>query len=180
MFRPASYFFLGCLFLLTTGCAQLTETTKKIWGSSTVVLERARPDGLRKTYTCSFAECYEAVLGLGRSEQEQETKAKLGEEAKKAAEEEAGSAGPGLESEQRRGPVADDKFFDVFLKDPRQKHIVVIGIAGNVDTTEVGIFFDEVGPSTVKIEITSLSRTAKQRVARAVFSALDKRFSPVS
>ncbi|MBI5415562.1 MAG: hypothetical protein HZA29_01985, partial [Candidatus Omnitrophica bacterium] len=51
---------------------------------------------------------------------------------------------------------------------------------GNVDTTEVGIFFDEVSPSTVRVEISSLSSTAKRRVAAAVFNALDKRFSPVS
>ena len=74
-------------------------------------------------------------------------------------------------------PVADDKFFDVFLKDPHQKHIVVIGVSGNVDTTEVGIFFEEAGPSAIKVEISSLSSTAKRRVADAVFNALDKRFA---
>ena len=46
--------------------------------------------------------------------------------------------------------------------------------------TEVGIFFEEAGPSAVKIEISSLSSTAQKRVAQAVFEALDKRFSPAS
>ncbi len=179
MFRPTSYFFLGCLFLLTMGCARLLEPVKKVWGSSTAALERARAEGLRKTYTCTFTECYEAVLSLGRTEQEQEVKAKQEEEAKVAAEE-AGDAEPEPGSVPEQEFVADDKFFDVFLKDPRQKHIVVIGIKGNVDTTEVGIFFDEVGPSTIKIEISSLSSTAKRRVADAVFNALDKRFSPAT
>ena len=179
MFRLINYLFLGCLFLLTSGCAQVTETTKKVWGSSTAALERARAEGLRKTYTCSFAECYEAVLGLARTEEEQEAKAKLEEEAKKEAEEgKELEAGQELASEQK--PAADGKFFDVFLRDSRQKHIVVIGIAGNVDTTEVGIFFEEAGPSAVKIEISSLSSTAQKRVAQAVFEALDKRFSPAS
>lgn len=179
MFRLINYSFLGCLFLLVSGCAQITETAKKVWGSSTSALERARTDALSKTYTCSFTECYDAVLGLARTEEEQEAKAKREEEAKKEAD--AGKAletGQELAPEQK--PVADGKFFDVFLKDSRQKHIVVIGIAGNVDTTEVGIFFKEAGPSVVKIEISSLSSTAKRRVARAVFEALDKRFSPAS
>lgn len=179
MFRPINYLFLGFLFLLTTGCAQVTETAKTIWGSSTADLERARADGLRKTYTCSFTECYEAVLGLARTEEEKEAKAKLEEEAKKEVEE-GKEPEVGQELAQEQKPVSDGKFFDVFLKDPRQKHIVVIGITGNVDTTEVGIFFDEAGPAAVKIEISSLSSTAKKRVAQAVFEALDKRFLPAS
>lgn len=179
MFRSFCFLFLGGLFLLTTGCARLTETAKKIWGSSTAALERTRANGLRKTYTCSFTECYDAVLGLARTEEEQAAKAKQEEEAKRVAEEGEGSGtDQGLAQEQK--PVVDGKFFDVFLKNSRQKHIVVIGITGNVDTTEVGIFFEEAGPSTIKIEISSLSSTAKGRVAKAVFETLDKRFSPAS
>ncbi len=160
---------------MTCGCAQVTETAKTVWGSSTADLERARTDGLRKTYTCSFTECYEAVLGLARTEEEIEAKTKYDEAAAAGKEPEAGQ-----ELVPEPDPVADAKSFDVFLKDPRQKHIVVIAITGNVDTTEVGIFFDEAGPSQIKIEISSLSSTAKRRVAQAVFEALDKRFSPAS
>ncbi len=163
--------------MLVSGCAQVTETAKKIWGSSTAALERARANALSKTYTCSFTECYDAVFGLARTEEEQEAKAKRKEEAKKGAEEgKEPEAGQELAPEQKS--IADGKFFDVFLKDSRQKHIVVIGITGNVDTTEVGIFFEEAGPSAVKIEISSLSSTAQKRVAEAVFEALDKHFSP--
>ena len=182
MLRSTNYLLLGFLLLAvaTTGCAQLAETAKKIWGSSIAALEHARVDALRKTYTCSFAECYDAVLSLARTEKEQEAKAKQEEEAQKAAAEEGKSPAPGLELGSQQKPVADDKFFDVFLKDPRKRHIVVIGIAGNVDTTEVGIFFDEVGPSAVKIEISSLSSTAKRRVAKAVFDTLDKRFAEIT
>ncbi len=179
MFRPIHFLFFGCLFLLACGCAQVTETTKTIWGSSTRALEHARADGLSKTYTCSFTECYEAVLSLARTEEEQEAKTKREEEAKKAVEEGKGTQ-PGQELGQEQKPAAEEKLFDVFLKDPRQKHIVVIGIVGNVNTTEVGIFFDEVNSSTIKVEISSLSSTAKRRVAKAVFEALDKRFSPTS
>lgn len=171
--------FVCCFIVVLSGCARLTEPVRVIWGSSTTALEHARAEGLRKTYACSFTECYEAVLSLARTEQEQETKAKQEEEAKNASGE-GTETQPGQGSGQEQKPAADGKFFDVFLKDPRQKHIVVIGIAGNVDTTEVGIFFDEVNPSTIKVEISSLSSTAKRRVANAVFNALDKRFSPVS
>lgn len=179
MFRSTNYLLLGCLFLLASGCAQLTETAKKIWGSSTTALERARVDALRKTYACSFTGCYDAVLGLARTEEEKEAKAKREEDAKKTPEAGAGSSVVPESGQEPKLP-ADDKFFDVFLKDPRKKHIVVIGIAGNVETTEVGIFFDEAGPSAIKIEISSLSSTAKRRVAKAVFEALDKRFPPAS
>ncbi|MBI5415477.1 MAG: hypothetical protein HZA29_01545, partial [Candidatus Omnitrophica bacterium] len=158
------------LIITTAGCARLAEPFKVIWGTSTTALEAGRPEGLRKTYTCSFVECYEAVLSLARTEQEQEAKAKREEEAKNTS-----GGGKGILPGQEQKPAAGEKFFDVFLKDPRQKHIVVIGIIGNVDTTEVGIFFDEVSPSTVRVEISSLSSTAKRRVAAAVFNALDKR-----
>ena len=52
-----------------------------------------------------------------------------------------------------------------------------MGIAGNVDTTEVGIFFDDMGQGTVRVEISSLSSTAKRKVAKAVFAELEKHFS---
>src|SRR5438105_841828 len=35
------------------------------------------------------------------------------------------------------------KFFDIFIKDRVKSHIIVMGIKGNVDTTEVGIFLTE-------------------------------------
>lgn len=69
-----------------------------------------------------------------------------------------------------------EKLFDVFLKDRRKAHIVVMGIAGNVDTTEVGIFFDDMGQDTIRIEISSSSSSAKAKAARAVFEELDLRF----
>ncbi|MBI5149530.1 MAG: hypothetical protein HZA28_02000 [Candidatus Omnitrophica bacterium] len=173
------YIFLTVLVIATAGCARLSEPFKVIWGTSTTALENARLSGLRKTYTCSFTECYDAVLSLARTQEEQEVNAKREEEAKNASKE-GKETPPGQEVVLEQKPAVEEKFFDVFLKDPRQKHIVVIGIVGNVDTTEVGIFFDEVKPSTIRVEISSLSGTAKRRVAKAVFEALDKRFSPAS
>ena len=68
--------------------------------------------------------------------------------------------------------------FDVFIKDRNQRHIVVIGIEGNVNTTEVGIFFNQIDPKKVKVEISSLSTSAKEKLATAIFKELDLRFKP--
>ena len=71
------------------------------------------------------------------------------------------------------------KFFDIFLKDPVKGHIVVMGILGNVNTTEVGIFFTPVSDRVVKLDISSLSTTAKEKVAKAVFDELNLHFSEI-
>lgn len=73
------------------------------------------------------------------------------------------------------GPKTE-KFYEVFLKNRRRGVIVVMGILGNVDTTEVGIFLTPVDDYTVSIEVTSLSTSAKEKVAGAVFGELGKHF----
>ena len=70
----------------------------------------------------------------------------------------------------------NDKFYDVFLQDRIKSHMVVMGIKGNVNTTEVGIFFSQISETKTKIEITSLSSNAKQKVADALFEELDFKF----
>jgi len=72
-----------------------------------------------------------------------------------------------------------DGVFDVFINNRVKRHIVVMGIAGNVDTTEVGIFFSQPTLTTVKLEVSSLSSNAKRKVAEAVFENLDLHFSAV-
>ena len=52
-----------------------------------------------------------------------------------------------------------------------------MGIAGNVETTEVGIFFSQPSLTTVKLEVSSLSSSAKRLVAQVIFDELDLRFS---
>ena len=54
--------------------------------------------------------------------------------------------------------------------------IIVINIKGNVDTTEVGIFFEELADGGSVIDISSLSSSARERVAEAVFAYLDQNF----
>ena len=72
--------------------------------------------------------------------------------------------------------IVKESGYTIFIQDRVQRHIVVIGIPGNVDTTEVGIFFDPQMDGKVKIDISSLSSTAKAKVAEAIFPELDKKF----
>jgi hypothetical protein len=67
--------------------------------------------------------------------------------------------------------------FDIFIKDSKKHRLVVMGIAGNVETTEVGIFFTQPTLTTVKIEVSSLSSSAKRTVSEKTFEELDLRFS---
>jgi len=65
------------------------------------------------------------------------------------------------------------------IKDEYKRHIVVIGIEGNVDTTEVGIFFSRLRNNVFEIDVSSLSSSAKIRAAQIVFGELDQRFTHV-
>jgi len=155
------------MFLMVAfiGCAQTTEIAKTFWGSSTRVLEKARENAITKTYRCSFNDCYEEVLSLARKEPVY---------IKKYNEE-----GQEVDEEGKVKEPDPDGFFDVFIDNRTKKHIVVMGIDGNVDTTEVGIFFSTPNLTTVKIEVSSLSSNAKRKVAEAIFKALDLRFSVI-
>ena len=79
----------------------------------------------------------------------------------------------------KKNEPAHEGFFDIFINDRKRRHIIVMGIQGNVDTTEVGIFFAQPTLVTVKLEISSLSSSAKRKVAQAVFDELDSHFSSV-
>ena len=69
--------------------------------------------------------------------------------------------------------------FAVFMKDRVRSVIVAIGIFGQVDTTEVGIFFDRVEDGKYAVEISSLSTAAKEKVALLVFNKLNESFQEV-
>lgn len=144
---------------------QLHETAKFIWGSSTKRLEDAKVNAIKATYHCSFKDCYDSVLTLARSEPVY---------IKKYNEE-----GEEIDDEGEVKVPDKEGFFDVFIDDRVKKHIVVMGIKGNVDTTEVGIFFSQPNLTTVKLEVSSLSSNAKRKVAEIVFKELDLHFSAV-
>jgi len=142
---------------------QLHETTKFIWGSSTKALENARVDAIEKTYRCSFDDCYDSTLTLARAEPIY---------VKKYNEE-----GEEVDDEGNLKIPDPGGFFDIFINNRAKRHIVVMGIKGNVDTTEVGIFFSKPSLTTVKLEVSSKSSNAKRKVADAVFNELDSLYS---
>ena len=133
--------------LLASGCAHIQETAKVIWGSSTKALEEARDQAVTATFGCDYDEGFDTVLRMDRDQTIAENR------------------------------LPAQKVFDVFMKDRRQGVIVVMGINGNVNTTKVGIFFERVGVRSTRVEISSLSSTAKEKVAKAVFQELSLRFS---
>lgn len=68
------------------------------------------------------------------------------------------------------------KHWVIFKKDEINGYMVVMGIKGSVNTTEVGIFFDELSDNQTRIEISSLSTNAKRKVAHGLFHGLDIAF----
>lgn len=144
---------------------ELQEAVKFIWGSSTKALEDAKVDAIKKTYRCSFNDCYNSILTLARTEPIY---------VKKYNEE-----GEEIDEEGEVKTPDPDGVFDVFINDRVKRHIVVMGIKGNVDTTTVGIFFSQPSLTTVKLEVSSLSSSAKRKIAEAVFEKLDLDFSAV-
>ncbi len=65
----------------------------------------------------------------------------------------------------------------VFKKDEVQGYVVLVGIPGSVDTTEVGVFVVELSPTQARIEIASLSTTAKRMVSKRLFHGVDVAFN---
>ena len=72
--------------------------------------------------------------------------------------------------------IAKETKYVVFVNDRLRERIVVLGIPGNVDTTEVGIFFSELKDAAIKIDVSSLSSTAKEKAAHVIFEGLDTKF----
>ncbi|MFH0941148.1 MAG: hypothetical protein V1840_04770 [Candidatus Omnitrophota bacterium] len=63
------FFVLGLAGLLLLGCAHLSETAKKVWGSSITHLEAARASGHKEVFAYSPEACFkiaeEALLKRG-------------------------------------------------------------------------------------------------------------------
>lgn len=64
----------------------------------------------------------------------------------------------------------------IFKKDEIKGYMVVMGVKGCVNTTEIGIFFDELSDKQTRIEVSSLSTNAKRKVAKSLFHGLDIAF----
>ena len=136
-----------------SGCAQISETAKVMWGSSTRALENMRTEAVKKTYQCGLNECYDAILSLGRDKRLQK-----------------------IDVSDDSQDSHHDGYFDIFINNRKKRHIIVISIEGSVDTTEVGIFFSQPTPTTVTLEVASLSSSAKRKIAEIIFNEMDLRF----
>ncbi|MBF0511711.1 MAG: hypothetical protein HQL13_05200 [Candidatus Omnitrophica bacterium] len=72
--------------------------------------------------------------------------------------------------------VVNSQGWIIFKKQESQGYMVVMGITGCVNTTEVGIFFVKSSEGQTRIEISSLSTNAKRKVAKGLFHGLDALF----
>jgi hypothetical protein len=72
--------------------------------------------------------------------------------------------------------VVNKKGWVIFKKDEIKGYMVVMGVKGCVNTTEIGIFFDELSDTRTRIEISSLSTNAKRLVAKGLFHGMDIAF----
>ncbi len=76
--------------------------------------------------------------------------------------------------------MSGEKPFEIFKKDRVKSYIVVMGLQGNIDTTEAGIFFTTLEGQGTRIEISSLSTSAKEKVSKAVFRELNLRYNHIN
>jgi hypothetical protein len=72
--------------------------------------------------------------------------------------------------------AAEDAKYTIFINNKSKATIVVMGIKGSVNTTEVGIFFSDISDTQTKIYISSLSSNAKRLVAQRILPKLDEVF----
>lgn len=76
--------------------------------------------------------------------------------------------------------IAIQNKYNIFTKDEARGLIVLMGIPGAVDTTEVGVFFTVLEKeSGVKVEISSRSSPAKRTVAVLLFAELAQKFNKI-
>ena len=75
--------------------------------------------------------------------------------------------------------LAEEEGLTIFIKNRDKNIIVVMGIPGNVDTTEVGIFFEPLQVKEIRVDVSSLSTKARETVSRLVLTHLDKIFQRV-
>jgi len=66
----------------------------------------------------------------------------------------------------------DAQQFILFAKDPDKKYMIIMGVPDSVDTTEVGLFFDEINDQQTRLEVSSLSTRAKRTAARIIFEQI--------
>ncbi len=159
------YFVVAILSL--GGCAALKEEAKKLWGSSTQALEEARNESLKASFSCPWETCFDSVVRYANVETQQVLDEKINAEKMNQPDNPA--------DEQ----TVKAKNFEVFLEDRRRRIIVLMGVPGSVNTTEVGVFFTPLENATTAVEVSSLSTSAKIKAADILFSQLGKEFQVI-
>ncbi len=154
---------LGCI----AGCAAIEEDAKLLWGSSTQALEDARNESLKETFSCPAQECFLSVIKFAEVQTPQISDDKLNVSKMNQ---------PAKASDQKTVKV---KNFEVFLRDSSRNIIVLMGVPGSVNTTEVGVFFTPLENAKTAVEISSLSTSAKIKAADMIFEQLGKEFQVI-
>jgi len=72
--------------------------------------------------------------------------------------------------------VSKKQHWVIFKKDEIKGYMVVMGVKGCVNTTEIGVFFDRLSDTQTRIEVASLSTNAKHKVAKGLFHGMDIAF----
>ncbi|MEW6008525.1 MAG: hypothetical protein AB1629_02705 [Candidatus Omnitrophota bacterium] len=65
-FKFISLILVIFLAVFIVGCAWLKESGKKLWGSSTQALEKARSQGKAQVFECSLSACFDECLNIMR------------------------------------------------------------------------------------------------------------------
>jgi hypothetical protein len=175
--------FIISLFALVffAGCSFIKETAKEIWGSSTRALDAARSDAVKKTFSCSYDQCFDAVLLYADKEIEIDDSGIQIEGMTKKPDAPVSGHDPNQVAEDPdKKKSLKRKNFDIFIKDRPRQRIVVINVLGAVNTTEVGIFFTAVEGKGTLIEVSSLSTAAKVKVSEMLFVDLQEMFKELN
>ena len=72
--------------------------------------------------------------------------------------------------------VAKEEKLEVFIKDKPRSRIVLMHVPKSTNTTEVGVFFLGFGPQETKLEVASLSYSARDEAAKILFSKLGEAY----
>lgn len=75
--------------------------------------------------------------------------------------------------------IAQEGSLEVFIKDRKKNLIVLMHIPGSIETTEAGVFLNEVETTKTKLEIVSLSPDTQEKTAEIIFSHFNKAYSEV-
>ncbi len=75
--------------------------------------------------------------------------------------------------------IAQEEKMTVFMSDKKKGFIDLMGVAGSLNTTEVGIFLSEPEQGKTKLEVVSTSHQAQFTAAEILFSNFAKTFSEV-